>query len=36
MEQYSIDRLDSLIVKLIEEELAKLRTGVEQSGMMMK
>ena len=36
VEQYSIDRLDSLIVKLIEEELAKLRTGVEQSGMMMK
>ena len=36
VEQYSIDRLDSLIVKLIGEELAKLRTGVEQSGMMMK
>ena len=36
VEQYSIDRLDSLIVQLIEEELAKLRTGVEQSGMMMK
>ena len=36
VEQYSIDRLDSLIVKLIEEELAKLRTGVEQSGMTMK
>ena len=36
VEQYSIDRLDSLIVKLIKEELAKLRTGVEQSGMTMK
>ena len=36
VEQYSVDRLDSLIVKLIEEELAKLKTGVEQSGMMMK
>ena len=36
VEQYSIDRLDSLIVQLIEEELEKLRTGAEQSGMMMK
>ena len=36
VEQYSIDRLDSLIVQLIEEELAKLRTGVGQSGIMMK
>ena len=36
VEQYSINRLDSLIVQLIKEELAKLRTGVEQSGMMMK
>ena len=36
VEQYSIDRLDSLTVQLIEEELAKPRTGVEQSGMMTK
>ena len=36
VEQYSVNQLDSLIVRLIEEELAKMRTNAEQSGMMMK